>query len=175
MAALAVDDLFEAEIFPEFPFRNRHWLAVAFERNSHDNTRMPEWFFRAASKHFNPDGKSKLLVKGDCFALDGQLAEVIAVAFDWESYRDFMLSRAGFSIEYKMANDDGTCACWADAELTIFGGAFDKMIKLLDDHGGRNSMLTRIEEEFFLDERAGNEDMRAFFRGLLFPECRNDR
>lgn len=172
MTARSIYDIFENHIFPGFPFRNRDWLAVAFERNSHDNARMPEWFFRCASKHFNRDGQEKLLIKGDCFALDGRPKEVVEVAFNWDDYHNFMLLPEGFSLEYKMVSEDGACGCWADAELTVFGGAADEMTGLFDDLGGRNSMLASIEREFFLDEPTGNEDMRAYFRGLLFPDCR---
>jgi len=172
MIAFKVDDLFERAIFPGFPFRNRDWLAIAFERNSYDNTRLPEWFFRSASQHFNADGQNKLLIKGDCFALSEQIAEVVAVDFDWDSYRNFMLSPESYSLEYKMASKDRSCGCWADAELTIFGGSPEEMTAVLADFGGADAVLARVEREFFLDERDGNEDLRAYFRGLLFPEHR---
>ena len=67
------------------------------------NARMPEWFFRSASKRFNPIGNNRLLINGDCFLLDGRAAEIAGVSFDWESYRTFMLSPEGFSLEYNMA------------------------------------------------------------------------
>lgn len=171
MIADVVDDLFSDRIFPGFPFKNQSWLAVAFERNMYDNTRMPEWFFREASIAFNPSESSKLLIKGDCFVLEGQ-DEVARIRFNWDSYSRFMQSPEGFSLEYKMANDAADFGCWADAELTVVGGESSKMDALLDRCGGRESMLRRIEREFFLDEPAGNEDMRIYFQGLLFPDRR---
>jgi hypothetical protein len=163
---------FEREIFPGFPFRNRDWRAVAFERDNYDNSRIPEWFFRSASMCFNDDGKNTLSIKGDCFALDGHVSEIVEVPFEWEDYRDFMLSPQAFSIEYKMVSKDGACACWTDAELTVFGGEAEKMTRVLDTNGGADSILEKIEQEFFLGASSGYEEMRTFFRGLLYPEQR---
>lgn len=171
MTVGAIDDLFSNRIFPGFPFKDRSWLAVAFERNMYDNTRMPEWFFLGASTIFNPSGRSKLLIKGDCFALEGR-DEVAHVDFIWDSYAGFMRSQEGFSLEYKMTNDAADFGCWADAELTIVGGEQGRMDALFNRCGGREPMLERIEREFFLDEPTGNEDMRSYFRGLLFPDSR---
>lgn len=169
-----ITDLFTDRIFPGFPFRNQHWLAVAFERNMYDAARMPEGFFREASRVFNPSRKSKLLMTGDCFVLEGRV-DVALVGFDWDGYSSFMRSKEGFSLEYKMASDSGDWGCWADQELTVVGGEQRKMDRLLEQCGGRESMLKRMETEFFLDEPAGNEDMRAYFRGLLFPDEREPR
>jgi hypothetical protein len=171
MIAIPLDSLFSNNIFPEFPFKNQGWIAVAFERNAHSNTRMPEWFFRSACKYYNPNGKNSLLIKGDFFLING-LEEVVEIAFDWDSYKNLIFSPAGFSLEYKMIDKKRRCACWADPELTIFGGEPREMIKLLDEYGGRDHMLKNIESEFFLDRQSGNEDMRAYFRGLLFPQQR---
>lgn len=171
MIASLADHLFSDEIFPGFPFKSQSWLAVAFERNRYDNTRMPEWFFREASMVFNPSGSSKLFIKGDCFALEGR-DEIASVGFDWDSYSGFMRSPEGFSLEYKMANGAADFACWADPELTVIGGESDRMDVLLDKCGGRESMLGHIEREFFLDESTGNEDMRSYFQGLLFRDRR---
>ncbi|HYG05103.1 MAG TPA: hypothetical protein VD865_01680 [Stenotrophomonas sp.] len=171
MTASIVDPLFSDHIFPDFPFKNQNWLAVAFERNGYDNTRMPEWFFREASNVFNPSESSKLLIKGDCFALEGR-GKIACVGFNWDCYSRFMRSAEGFSLEYKMANGTADFACWADPELTVIGGESSKMDEVLDRCGGRESMLGHIEREFFLDEPAGNEDMRRYFRGLLFRDGR---
>jgi len=132
---------------------------------------MPERFFHEASLVFNPSRESKLLIMGDCFALEGR-SDVASVDFVWDDYSSFMRSKDGFSLEYKMASDSGNFGCWADPELTVVGGEQDKMDMLLEQFGGRESMLKRIETGFFLDEPAGNEDMRAYFRGLLFPNER---
>lgn len=175
MTAPRIEDLFGEEIFPGFPFRNDNWLAVAFERDDYDNTRMPEWFFRAATRHFNQDGENKLLIMGEPVLSPHFSQEIGDIPFDWEHYRSFMLSAERSAIEYKMASEDRKCGCWADPEMTIFGGAPEKMSELLNDAGGRDAMLAHIEQEFFLGEPTGNEDMRSFFRGLLFPEHRKTK
>lgn len=167
-----MNGLFAGQIFPEFPFKKHNWLAVAFERNMYDGARMPEWFFREASLVFNPSRELKLLVMGDCFTLEGR-NELALVDFTWDEYAKFMRSKDGFSLEYKIASDLGDFACWADAELTVVGGEQDRMDILLNHFGGRESMLGCIEKEFFLDKPVGNEDMRVYFRKLLFPSERS--
>jgi hypothetical protein len=172
MIASQIKDLFEDEIFPSFPFSNVNWLAVAFERDDYDNARMPEWFFCAATRRFNQDGENKLLIMGEPVVSPHFSQETADIPFDWEHYRNFMLSTERSAVEYKMASEDRKCGCWTDSEMTIFGGVPEKMIELFNDFGGRNAMLAHIEQEFFLDEPSGYEDMRLFLRGLLFPEHR---
>jgi hypothetical protein len=165
-----IENVFASEIYPSYPFRNNLWLAIPFERDAYDGARMPEWFFRAAQKHFNPAGTGSLFIKGDCFVQDGH-SEVSRVDFEWEPYRSFMLSKEGFSMEYKVVSDAGECGFWADPESTIFGGDAAKMHALLSEHGGRLAMLTRCNLELFGDS-AGYDEMRAYVRNLLFPEER---
>lgn len=61
---------------------------------------------------------------------------------------------------------------WFFREASNVFNPSSKMDELLDRCGGREPMLGRIEREFFLDEPAGNEDMRRYFRGLLFRDGR---
>lgn len=168
-----LNSIFLRDPRPEFPFRDPSWIAVAFERNAYDNARMPEWFFRAASERFGRLGDNKLLIAGDCFIGAG-LPEVCAQPFEWESYRAFMLGAEAYSVEYRMASDDLRCGCWADADITVFGGVPAQMSALLDDLGGAERLLNHMRQEFLLGDVAGYEEMDKFFQRLLFPAKREE-
>lgn len=163
-----LDQIFGSQIFPGFPFRREDWIAVAFERNRYDNTRLPQQFFESASQHFSSPRNRSLFVSGDLFD-NGKIARV---DFKWQEYRSFMLSPDSFSLEYKIFSENLSCACWADEEITIFGGSPAQMNAVMDDYGGRDSFLSTMEDEFFLKSREGNSDMRHYLAGLLFPEQR---
>jgi len=157
---------FSAQMYPDFPFLDRSWLAVAFERNAYDNTRMPSEFFSRVAGEFNVSRSRRLLIGGDCFELDGRPA-VQGVEFDWIAYEQFMLSPDGFSLEYKMVSDDGELAIWADPELTVVGGVANKMGRVVSQFGGVASNVRGMYEQFFLDTHAGNEDLRKYLRDLV--------
>lgn len=155
----------------DFPFSNPAWIAVAFERNAYDKSRMPEWFFRAASEYFGRDGAVEWLIAGDCFVQDG-LPEICAQSFNWQSYREFMFGPKTHSTEYRMAAADRSCGCWADPDITIFGGEPKQMSVLLAALGGPDHLLAHMRQEFLLGDVAGHSDMDHFFQGLLFPDRR---
>lgn len=167
----ALNSIFLKNPDPDFPFLDPSWVGVAFERNSYDNTRMPDWFFRAASKHFDGMGAIELLIAGDCFSKAG-LPEVCAVPFEWESYRRFMLRPEAYSVEYRMASADLQCGCWANPDITIFGGASIQMSAVLDELGGAKRLLEHMRQEFLLGDVVGYEEMDQFFQRLLFPSLR---
>lgn len=169
----ALNSVFLKNPDPDFPFRNPSWIAVAFERNSYDNTRMPDWFFRAASKHFGGMGAVELLIAGDCFQKAG-LPEVSVESFEWERYRKFMLRPEAYSVEYKITSADLQCGCWADPDITVFGGAPAQMSAVLDDLGGAKRLLEHMRQEFLLGAVDGYEEMDQFFQRLLFPNLRSE-
>ncbi|MGH8081687.1 MAG: hypothetical protein ACREP7_14015 [Lysobacter sp.] len=155
----------------DFPFGHAAWIAVAFERNAYDNSRMPEWFFRGAAEYFGANGTVEWLIAGDCFKF-AELPQISAQPFDWLGYHEFMLRPETYSTEYRMAAADGTCGCWADADITIFGGEPDRMSALLASVGGPDRLLAHMRQEFLLGDVAGYGDMDLFFQGLLFPSRR---
>lgn len=166
-----LNSIFSKGPYPEFPFQDQDWIAVAFDRNAYDNTRMPEWFFRAASARFCSDSDIELLIAGDLFTGAG-LPAVCTQPFEWESYRTFMLRPEAYSVEYRMASDDLHCGCWADADITVFGGAPAQMSALLADLGGAEKLLDHMRQEFLLGDVAAYEEMDKYFQRLLFPEKR---
>lgn len=58
MTVSIVDPLFSDHVFPDFPFKNQNWLAVAFERNRYDNTHARVVFPRGIKRvqSFKQDG-----------------------------------------------------------------------------------------------------------------------
>ncbi|HSX63873.1 MAG TPA: hypothetical protein VLF15_04040 [Pseudoxanthomonas sp.] len=172
-SAEALNSVFREDLEPDFPFQDSSWIAVAFERNAYDNTRMPEWFFQTMSKHFGDFGKIALLIAGDCFAGAG-LPAVCPIPFEWESYRTFMLRPETYSVEYRMTSTDMQCGCWADADITLFGGTPVQMSAVLDELGGPERLLHHMRQEFLLGDVDGYDAMDKFFQRLLFPSKRGE-
>jgi hypothetical protein len=155
----------------DFPFRDMSWRAVAFERNSYDNARLPQWFFEAASGVFSPSGEGDLLIAGDCFDSAG-LPRVCRVPFNWTAFRAKMLEPAFYSVEYQIANSDLTCGCLADAEITIFGGEPVRMAQVFERLGGEERLLQIMRQEFLLGDTGAYEEMDRFLQGLIDPKKR---
>lgn len=166
-----INRIFLQDADPDYPFSDPSWVCVAFERNFYDNTRMPNWFFIAASKFFNANGATELFVSGDCF-LDSGLPSVCVVPFEWESYRRLMLRPDLYSVEYRMASSDLQCGCLADPDITVFGGVPSIMAALLDSLGGSSRLLEHMRQEFLLGDLASYKEMDQFFHRLLFPDQR---
>ena len=167
-----INSIFLEEAGPEDYFKDPAWIAVAFERNAYDNTRMPEWFFSAASRQARTHGDVMLMIAGDS-ALRGE-EDVHVLPFDWESYRTYMLKQGARSVEYRMASEHLLCGCWADPDITVFGGAPALMSTLLDEIGGTEVMLNHMRQEFVLGDVESYEKMDAFFHHLLTAARRVD-
>ena len=167
----ALASVFSIHLNPDFQFRDETWIAVAFERNAYDNTRMPEWFFRVASHQFARSGAVGLLIQGDYFSEAG-LSEVTVEPFEWSSYQEFMLRPEAYSLEYRMASSDLQCGVWADADITVFGGEPTLMTAVIDELGGANVLLEHMRQEFLLGDISGYQEMDEYFQRLLFPGLR---
>ena len=163
--------VFSADSSADFPFQNSEWVAVAFERNQYDNTRIPQWFFRTASERFGSEPNSVLLIAGDLF---GQSEEdkVKRVRFTWEDYRQFMLTPEVYSVRYQMASEDLRCGCWADEDITVFGGDPELMTQVLGDLGGSDIMLAHMRKEFILSDVDAYPQFDEYLQGLLSPNKR---
>jgi hypothetical protein len=109
---------------------------------------------------------------GDCFVLRGHKSSTVELDLQWNVYREFMSSHHNFSLEYKLATADLACGCWSDAELTVFGGQPEKMLKVLDSNGGREAMMLHMERDFCVDGRPEYKEMYKYLRGLLFEDER---
>jgi hypothetical protein len=118
-------------------------------------------------------GAVELLIAGDCFQKAG-LPEVSVESFEWERYRKFMLRPEAYSVEYKITSADLQCGCWADPDITVFGGAPAQMSAVLDDLGGAKRLLEHMRQEFLLGAVDGYEEMDQFFQRLLFPNLRSE-
>lgn len=161
-------DLFSARIFPNFPFQREDWLAVAFERDNYDNARLPEDFFEVVSEEFRAAGESTLLIKGYGEMFDRLPGQILEIEFCWAKYRQAVLSPPYYSVEYKLVGVAGSCACWADPELTVWGGGRETMSKVITRLGGERNLLDRMLKDFYLTpDGTDNEELRRYLRRLI--------
>lgn len=159
-------DIFSRTIFPGFPFREPEWIAIAFERDNYDNTRMPEWFFREAADEFSADGR--MLIKGYGENFCGHPSNTLELAFSWDEYKKFMLSKKGYSPEYLMVGAAGSWACRADGELAVFGGEPTRMNRIFARHGGKDEVFAAMQRDFSLHDEQRNSELRTYLRELVF-------
>lgn len=146
-------------------FKDPAWKAVAFDRNAYDNTRMPEWFFRAASDEAQRLGDFRLIIADDA-AVSGAV-EVHVLPFEWGSYSSYMLGKGASSVEYRMASENLLCGCWADPDITVFGGSPALMHSVFQALGGEDVLLNRMRQEFFHGDVQSYGEMDRFLRCLL--------
>jgi hypothetical protein len=157
--------VFAERIFPGFPFTNDNWVAIAFDRDNYDNTRMPEWFFREAQAEFHRPG-DVLLVKGYGEQFE-KAGGVLEVPFEWSSYKAFMLSPENYSPEYQLKSSGIEWAFWADPEISVWGGSKEAMKRIFDRRGGRGAVLSSMFEDFHLTDFSRNRELQEFLRGLV--------
>lgn len=159
-------DIFAPSIFPGFPFQPSGWSAVAFERDNYDNTRVPEDFFVVMSEEFRRAGEQVLFVKGiEAAAMPDAYLEI---EFSWPAYRNAMLTRRNYSVEYRMVGAVQLCACWSDAELTVWGGESAVMRNVVERLGGQRTVEERMLRDFYLDENGtDNQELRRYLARLL--------
>jgi hypothetical protein len=163
--SIAVEKAFSTEIFPGFPFANRTWRGVAFERDSYDNTRVPEDWFRSALGAFGP---GTISVRGWGGAFERRPAHTAMVPFDWPAYREFMLAPENWSVEYKMLGSTQDWGVWADAEITVWGGSPELMERAFSALGGTECVLARVKREFGVVDGGRYAELRAYLETLVY-------
>lgn len=160
--ATQLDRYFARAVFPGFPFRNRHWLAVAFDRQSFP-ARMPRWFFDLVLQTYtpvrapmslyarNPEGSEPAWWRHD-LALDGSAYEAM-VTDDSRS-------------ELRLIDGLGRWACWSTEEVTVWGGEAEDMTIIYERMGGRE----RVRQSMFNSLHAYAAHLPAlskYVRGLV--------
>jgi hypothetical protein len=83
---------------------------VAFERDNYDDARVPESFSRTLSEEFACLGDDRLCIEGYGAAFDRMPEGCLEIAFSWDTYRDAMLNRDDYSVEYRMLSNGASCA-----------------------------------------------------------------
>lgn len=157
--------LFSQTIYPFFPFAKKGWIAVAFDRDNYDNTRLPEWFFVEAHKEFARPG-AFMYVKGygEDFESTGECLEI---PFEWEAYRSFMLAPKNYSPEYKIHGVANDWAFWADPEISVWGGDAAAMERIFSRIGGKEQVFALMLSDFHLSDLTANQELQGYLRGLL--------
>ncbi|WP_131411399.1 hypothetical protein [Dyella terrae] len=142
IGATQLDRYFARDIFPNFPFRNRHWLAVAFDRQAFPS-RMPRWFFDLLVQTYtptrapisiyarNPDGTEPAWWRHD-------------VPLEWSAYES-VVTGENSTAEFRMLDPLGRWACWSTNEVTVWGGEAEDMMIIYERMGGRD----RVRQSMF--------------------------
>lgn len=154
--------VFSESIFPDFPFVNNGWRAIAFERDNYDCARMPKWFFDLAVSVFSENGDGVVQID----MIDENISAVqYRLCLKWECYHDFML--ANYSPEYFLTDPGARWGCWIDNEMTVWGGQSSAMMRIFDSIGGVEAVLQFMRNDFFLIDPPSNEKFDAYLVTLV--------
>lgn len=160
--------LFSAEIFPGFPFREKSWKALVFDRDQYEAF-LPEKCFRAAEKAFNKSGDLRLYISYEMpDSLNAEM-KVANIPFDWLALREFAFSGVNDWNEYKMVSSDYSCAIWSDQEITVFGGKSENMDVMINLLGGPGAVVKGMVDEMLLGDEGNYPDYVRYIRRLVYP------
>lgn len=159
--------IFGRQIFPAFPFARNDWMAIAFERDNYDNTRLPEWFFVEARNEFARPG-SQIFIKGYGERFGRSEGDCVGIPFEWVTYKAFMQSSENYSPEYQMQGDSSNWGFWADPEISVWGGDAAIMARIFDRKGGKAHVVDSMFKDFHLSEMSANRDLQTYLRSLVF-------
>lgn len=142
-----VSGLFEKDIFPGFPFKNKRWLGIAFDRDRWA-TRIPQWFFEEMQGLLLPG--DVMCIYGSSVSGSGQTsshAHLGSIDLSWKEFSSFIASDANYSPEYWMFDRRGRWACRADPELTVWGAESSTMDAFYSLHRGKAGVLQMMANE----------------------------
>lgn len=166
-----VKRLFGDTIFPMFPFQDRGWLAIAFERNNYDNRRVPEWVFRRGICLAEKGSDIIICGYGQPYSsVNGELG-AICVSADWSAYSTFMLDRKNYSPDYFIYSTTGNWGLWSDSDLTVFGGDHEMMVPILESLGGTDAAIQFMRKEFGLLDFKTNQELDKYLHALIHREA----
>ena len=161
-----ISKLFEEEIFPGFPFKNKLWLGIAFDRDRWV-TRIPQWYFEQIQELLPPG--NVMCIYGSAISGSGGTSSYVylgALDFSWRDFSSFMATDANYSPEYWIFDRDGRWACRADAELTVWGAEASIMNAFYSRQGSAAGVLQMmIDEMGVLPEAHG--DMYRYLQKLV--------
>jgi hypothetical protein len=158
--------LFAPTIFPSFPFAQRQWLAVAFDRDNYDNTRMPQWWFEAAAESF--DATQSEILMGPCGPYEaGDKMEIIKVPFEWTKYRLAAQDELRLCPEFILAGSRLDWGVWADPEITVWGGSSAGMNLAISRLGGKGRVLQLMQEDFGVSQSNDQQELISYLKLLI--------
>lgn len=161
--------LFSQKIYPDFPFVKKDWLAIAFDRDNYDNTRLPEWFFGEAKLEFSQH-QEPILLKGYGERYEN-IGDGIELPFEWEAYRQFMCTSKNYSPDYMMKGPANDWAFWGDPETSVWGGEAAAMERIFDRRGGKEAVFALMLEEFGIPfGLSAYHELQAYLRRLVYPQ-----
>lgn len=162
--------LFSKEIFPGFPFRPAGWRALAFNRDTVGNIRLPEivWhhLFREVSIR---TCETVAFVASPQPITGGIVAEreqPFVVALDVQRVLAHFSDMSMYLPEFFMAGGSEHWAVWGDSDLTVLGGEFHLISTLIEELGGESKVIEDMARDFGLDEAPDSADMWAYLKGL---------
>jgi hypothetical protein len=116
-----IRDLFGRGIFPDFPFINKRWLGVAFDRDRWVS-RIPQWYFEEMQDLLS--SRDAMCIYGSSVSGGGQASSYAylgSLDFSWKEFSSFIASDANYSPEYWMFDVGRRWACRMDHDLTVWG------------------------------------------------------
>jgi hypothetical protein len=162
----AIDGLFEKDIFPGFPFKNKRWLGIAFDRDRWV-TRLPQWYFEEMQDLLLP--RDVMCIYGSSASGSDQTSSYTQLGsfdFSWKEFLSFITSDANYSPEYWMFDRHGRWACRADPELTVWGADPLIMRTVYSRHGGSAGVLRMMTDEMDV-LREVHDDMYRYLQELV--------
>ena len=124
------------------PFADEHWRGCALDRDTYDNTRVPQHLFEAivsaaASKELSVCG---YFPAGESCA---------SLAPTWDAYSSYMLTHDNWSLEYVVCDQSGQWALLADADATVFGAAPELAAVVDAQLASRGTSLSQLTDSEF--------------------------
>lgn len=159
-----LDRYFASAIYPAFPFRNRHWLAVAFDSASH-GARMPRWYFDLLVQTYTHI-RAPMIMYVRHPDLGPSNWRRLDIPMEWPAFEEAMGQTGSASCEIRMIDGLGRWACWSTGELTVWGGDADDMTLIYERMGGRE----RVRQSMFNSLHAYAAHLPAlakYVRGLV--------
>ena len=158
--------LFASTIFPSFPFSEQQWLAVAFDRDNYDDTRMPQWWFEAAAESFDAT-QSEVLI-GPCgpYAAADKI-ELVQIPFEWSKYQLAARNELRLCPEFILSGSRLDWGVWADPEITVWGGNSLAMNRAISRLGGKGHVLRLMKEDFGVDQSNEHHELIGYLKSLI--------
>ena len=103
----------EGDMLP--PFVDPTWRGCVINRDKHDHTKMPEWFFEAILAAAAPSELKLARYTPD--------HPVETLPANWKAYRDHVFVPEHWSLELVLFDESGQWALLADPDMTVFGAS----------------------------------------------------
>lgn len=150
------------------PFRNEDWVAVAFDRDNYDNTRLPDDVFEDLVEVVRADC-ARFIICGSMskFSIDGYVpTQCEKTGTTWSEYKKFLMDNDNYAPEFFVFSESKNWGIWADMEITLLGGERRIMNKIIEKRGGVDRVLANMLDEFGVSE-ADYPEFCAYLKRLI--------